>query len=299
MAFRNIIIENPARISVKNEQLVISTGSDHSLSPEDISSILIESRQSTITTAALSLLGLRGCAVFICDEKHMPCAVLNSYCQHSRQLSILESQLNSGEVLKKRMWQRVVTAKINNQSECLRICGKTDEAKGLSAMADTVRSGDTGNVEAAAAARYFPALFGRGFTRSLVTGINSALNYGYAILRGCMARYLAVYGFLPAYGLHHKSELNSFNLADDMMEPFRPVIDLMVFSMIDEADDLTPDKKRLLFNCLNLDVRSGGQRHSVAYAMERTVHSLQRSFTTGEAKLILPELLELKQHSYE
>lgn len=252
MAFRNIIIENPARISVKNEQLVISTGSDHSLSPEDISSILIESRQSTITTAALSLLG-----------------------------------------------QRVVTAKINNQSECLRICGKTDEAKGLSAMADTVRSGDTGNVEAAAAARYFPALFGRGFTRSLVTGINSALNYGYAILRGCMARYLAVYGFLPAYGLHHKSELNSFNLADDMMEPFRPVIDLMVFSMIDEADDLTPDKKRLLFNCLNLDVRSGGQRHSVAYAMERTVHSLQRSFTTGEAKLILPELLELKQHSYE
>ena len=117
MAFRNIIIENPARISVKNEQLVISTGSDHSLSPEDISSILIESRQSTITTAALSLLGQRGCAVFICDEKHMPCAVLNSYCQHSRQLSILESQLNSGEVLKKRMWQRVVTAKINNQSE--------------------------------------------------------------------------------------------------------------------------------------------------------------------------------------
>ena len=166
-------------------------------------------------------------------------------------------------------------------------------------MAQSVRSGDSGNTEAAAAARYFPALFGADFTRGGLNGINSALNYGYAILRGCMARYLAVYGFMPSLGLHHKSELNSFNLADDMMEPFRPVVDLLVYSAVNPEDDLCPEIKRLLFNCLNLDILSGKQSHSVAYAMERTVQSLQHSMAEGENALLLPKLLPLNQHRYE
>ena len=123
MAFRNIIVENPARISAKNNQLIIATDREHSLPVEDISALLIESRQATITTAALSLLGQRGCAVFICDEKHMPCAVLNSYCQHSRQLKVTTEQITLGEVLRKHLWQSVVAAKIFNQAECLELCG--------------------------------------------------------------------------------------------------------------------------------------------------------------------------------
>ena len=91
MAFRNIIVENPARISVKNEQLIIFTDREHSVPVEDISALLIESRQANITTAALSLLGQRGCAVFVCDEKHLPCAVLNSYCQHSRRMTVFNA----------------------------------------------------------------------------------------------------------------------------------------------------------------------------------------------------------------
>lgn len=299
MAFRNIIVESPAHISVKNKQLIIKTDGEHSLAVEDISALLLESRQSTVTTAALSLLGQCGCAVFVCDEKHMPCAVLTAYSQHSRQLAVAASQLSLGEVLKKRLWQSIVIAKINNQAECLRLCGKENAADGLKAIAASVRSGDSGNAEAMAAARYFPALFDKGFTRSADNGINSALNYGYAVLRGCMARYLATYGFLPMLGLHHKSELNSFNLADDMMEAFRPVVDLLAFTLFDADDVLTPEKKRLLFNCLNLDILSGGQKHSVAYAMERTVQSLQRSMNRGECGLILPELLPLSQHRYE
>ena len=299
MAFRNIIIESPARISVKNEQLIIKTDSEHSLAVEDISALLLESRQSTVTTAALSFLGQRGCAVFVCDEKHMPCAVITPFSQHSRQLAVAASQLSTGEVLKKRLWQSIVIEKIKNQAECLRLCGRENAASGLDAMADSVRSGDTGNTEAAAAARYFPALFEKGFTRGADNGINAALNYGYAILRGCMARCLAVYGFLPMLGLHHKSELNGFNLADDMMEPFRPVVDLMVTASFDANSELAPESKHLLFNVLNLDILSGGQKHTVAYAMERTVHSLQRSVNRGENGLILPQLLPLAQHSYE
>ena len=266
---------------------------------EDISALLIESRQATITTAALSLLGQRGCAVFICDEKHLPCAVLNSYCQHSRQLKVISEQIKLGEVLRKHLWQSIVVSKILNQAECLELCGNKNAADGLRALAQSVRSGDSGNTEAAAAARYFPALFGADFTRGGLNGINSALNYGYAILRGCMARYLAVYGFMPSLGLHHKSELNSFNLADDMMEPFRPVVDLLVYSAVKPDEELCPELKRLLFNCLNLDIGSGNQRHSVAYAMERTVQSLQRSLTEGENALLLPKLLPLNQHRYE
>lgn len=299
MAFRNIIVESPAHISVKNKQLIIKTDGEHSLAVEDISALLLESRQSTVTTAALSLLGQCGCAVFVCDEKHMPCAVLTAYSQHSRQLAVAASQLSLGEVLKKRLWQSIVIAKINNQAECLRLCGKESAAEGLKAIAASVRSGDSGNAEAFAAARYFPALFDKGFTRAADNGINSALNYGYAVLRGCMARYLASYGFLPMLGLHHKSELNSFNLADDMMEAFRPVVDLLAFTLFDADDILTPEKKRLLFNCLNLDILSGGQKHSVSYAMERAVQSLQRSMNRGECGLILPELLPLSQHRYE
>lgn len=299
MAFRNLIIENPARISAKNSQLVIHTDRERSVPIEDISAILIENNQSTITTAALSQLGQRGCALFVCDEKHLPCAVLTGFARHSRELSVLKEQLSAGEVLKKRLWQSIVAAKIKNQAVCLRLCGREEAAEGLERMAASVRSGDGGNAEAAAAARYFPALFGKGFIRNSDNGINAALNYGYAVLRGCMARYLAAYGFLPALGLHHKNELNSFNLADDLMEPFRPLVDLLTFVCFDENTELIPENKRQLFNCLNLEMLSGGQRHSTAYAMERLVHSLARSLDRGEAALLLPGLLDLKQHSYE
>ena len=182
--------------------------------------------------------------------------------------------------------------------QLLKQTGRDDIAM-LTALAGRVRSGDTENVEATAAQRYFPALFGRGFVRSAEDGRNAALNYGYAILRGCAARYLAVYGFLPTLGLHHRSELNSLNLADDLMEPFRPIIDLLTARYIGADDDLTPERKRLLFNCLNLDVRSGQQRHSVSYAMERYVQSLSRSLRSGESALTPVELVELSQHRYE
>ncbi len=299
MAFRNILIESPARISCRNRQLIICTDCDHSVAIEDISALLIESRQSVITAAALSELGQSGCAVFVCDEKHLPAAVLTPYARHSRALSVLRSQMEASEPQKKRLWKQIVEMKIGNQARCLRLCGQEAEADSLAALASRVKSGDPDNVEAVAAARYFPRLFGRGFVRGDENGQNAALNYGYAILRGCAARCLAVYGFLPALGLHHRSELNSFNLADDLMEPFRPVVDLLAARHIGRDDELTPERKRMLFNCLNLDVLSGMQRHSVSYAMERLTHSLARSLERGEAELTATELTELRQHRYE
>ena len=300
MPFRNVMIESPAHISLRNRQLIIRTDSEHSLAVEDISALLLESRASTITAAALSYLGQSGCAVFVCDEKHMPCAVLEPFSQHSRALGVLKAQLEATEPLKKRLWQSIVTAKIANQAACLSLCGNAGEAAALKRMSENVRSGDTDNVEALAAQRYFPALFYSGFSRGNDCALNAALNYGYVIIRGSVARHLAVYGFVPALGLHHKSGLNSFNLADDVMEAFRPVVDLLVCSFITEDDtELTQQMKRMLFNVLNLDIISGGQHHSVAYAVERLVHSLSRSLFDGKAALCLPELIDIQQHKYE
>ena len=203
------------------------------------------------------------------------------------------------EPAKKRLWQSIVKAKILNQAICLYLTGHTSQAEALRAMAERVRSGDSENVEAAAAQFYFPVLFGEGFTRGEDNGVNAGLNYGYAVLRGCIARYLAVYGFLPSLGLHHRSTLNAFNLADDLIEPFRPVVDLLTARSITEDEELSSPQKRLLFNCLNLDILSGKQHHSVSYAIERLVQSLSRSAERPEAGLLLPTLLETEQHRYE
>ena len=299
MGYRNIIIESPAAITVSRSQLMIRTDREHSVSPEDISVLLIESRHSTISTAALSLLGQCGCTVFFCDEKHMPCACLLPFLQHSRNLAVIRQQLNISEPLKKQLWKSIVTAKINNQAACLALSDREATAEGLRALALHVRSGDANNTEATAAAKYFKALFGPSFSRDDESAVNAALNYGYAIIRGCVARNLASYGFLPALGLHHRSELNAFNLADDMMEPFRPLIDLLVVNTLEDNAALTVYTKRQLVNALNLNLLSGGQLHSTAYAIERAVQSLSRSLSDGVSQLLLPELCELKQHSYE
>lgn len=299
MAFRSIIISSPAHVSVRNSQLIIRTDREHSMPVEDISAVLLESRQSTITTAALSQLGQCGCAVFFCDEKHLPCSVVLPFNQHSRTRSVLQSQLNASEPLKKRLWQRVIREKIRNQAICLQLAGRGESAALLFSMAERVHSGDSGNVEATAAQCYFPALFGAGFTRADDSGINAGLNYGYAILRGCIARSLAVYGFQPSLGIHHRSALNAFNLADDLIEPFRPLIDLLVFRTITEQDVLTPALKQALFNSLNLDILLKGQHHSVSYAIELAVQSLANALTEKETALALPVLLETAQHRYE
>ena len=290
------MITTPCRISCKQGQLLVQGDVSASFPIEDLLSVLIESRQCTITTAALAALAGEGVTVFTCDEKHIPCVVTLPFARHSRQLEVTRQQLGWTTAGKNRWWQQIVQAKIRNQAECLALCGRCETAALLRKRSDAVRRGDSENREATAAALYFPALFGDGFTRSAEADArNAALNYGYAILRGCMARCLAVYGFIPWMGLHHESTLNAWNLADDMMEPYRPVVDLFVAAQVGPDAPLDTRLKSCLFNLLNMDIRSGGQRHSVAYAMERQTQSLRSDAKT----LVLPELMPLQPHSYE
>ena len=162
MSYRCVIVSNPAHISTRSEQLVVETDERHTVPIEDISALMLESRRATLSAAALSALAQNGTAVFVCDEKHLPCGVLLPYAQHSRQLAAARAQLSLTLPAKKRFWQQLVTAKIGNQAECLALCGKTQEAAFLHSRARAVTSGDKDNLEAAAAAYYFPALFGTG-----------------------------------------------------------------------------------------------------------------------------------------
>ncbi|MCL2082910.1 MAG: type II CRISPR-associated endonuclease Cas1 [Oscillospiraceae bacterium] len=299
MAFRNLFVVNNAYVCTKHEQLLVKTDQEHSFPIEDINAVLLESQQITITTAAMAKLAQYGVALFVCDEKHLPCGVLHSMAQHSRERKWIGLQISQDKPKQKRLWQQIVKAKILNQGRCLTLCDIEGEAK-LKAIAREVLSGDTGNAEGVAAGYYFKRLFGKTFTRDQECLQNAALNYGYAIVRGVIARTLAVYGYVPALGLHHRSELNAFNLADDLIEPLRPLVDLYVAKNISEGEgNLTSDIKHGLFGLLNMEMESDGEKHIVSYAADRMVQSLGRCFEGTEKQLVLPELIGLVTHTYD
>ncbi len=298
MAYRILFIENPATLSVSNEQLIVESDMRYSIPLEDILGIMVESQQVNISAYALSKMAEEGIGLFVCDTKHIPCGILLPYCNHSRQLSIIRNQLEMTKPVQKQLWKQVVTAKIRNQAKCLELNGNANHEQ-LFRLAEKVRSGDPENVEGTAAAIYFRSLFGFGFSRGQDCTVNAALNYGYSILRGMIARALSVYGFMPALGIHHCSELNAFNLADDFIEPFRPVVDLYVSISIEDEGNFGREEKTGLYNLLNCDICSGDGHYTVAYAIEKMVKSYSACCRKDAENLILPELLPLKLHQYE
>ena len=299
MEFRNIIISNPARLSIKHDQLCIKQEREALIPIEDICSVLLESRQIQLSAAALERLAISGITVFFCDEKHLPSAQILPMNQFSRQRKMLYAQFELPRPVQKQLWKCIVQQKIKNQAACVRLSGK-DGFEELEAMVQTVRSGDINNVEAKAAAFYFPRLFYQGFTRSDMCLQNAALNYGYAILRGAIARNLVMHGLEPCIGLQHHNQLNSYNLADDLIEPFRPLIDLYVAMLPDtDSHELTPAIKRQLFNVTNLLMLQNGKKMRVMYAVSRAASSLAKSITNQENTLELPTLIGLEEGRYE
>lgn len=299
MEYRNIFLTTPARLSVQRGQLVIEQTEKRTVPLEDISALLIESPQVTLTARAVSSLAVSGVTVFFCDEKHLPCCQILPTNQFCRQRKLLTAQYELGKPLQKQLWQQIIIRKIENQAKCLALAGR-EGAQELRQMAGRVLSGDSDNREAVAAAFYFPALFGEAFSRGAEDSRNAALNYGYAILRGCIARNLVIHGLEPCIGLHHRSELNNFNLADDLIEPYRPIVDLFVATHFSEDTEvLTPDQKVMLFNLTNFLIKQAGKQYRIFSAIGRSCASLANCICEKSQKLELPELMPLEQHRYE
>ena len=301
MGFRHIKIDSHVKLSIKNQQLYIETDILRQIPLEDINCIIIENQTVTVSAYLLQKMADMGITVYVCDEKHLPNAVLLPMVRHSRHFKILKYQIEAGKPLQKRLWQQIVVRKIRNQALCLAYLD-LDGSEELMKMCKEVQSGDRTHVEAKAAAFYFKSLYGLGFSRGNDHVINSALNYGYAIVRGLIARSIVCYGLEPSIGVFHHSELNNFNLADDMIEPFRPLVDLYVSQNYDVAEidsDLTPERKRDIFGIINYDMDVKGEKRIISNCIDMLVASYSSALQGKRSDLELPELMQLQVHSYE
>ena len=288
MAFRTVVISNEAELHVQQGQLVAIQDQTIWIPTEDIAVLVIENPRIHISSAALSLLAEQGVAVAVCDRKHMPNGLLLPHCQHSRQLAVTRRQFALSLPQKKRLWQLIVRSKIENQAACLEALGLPSSDK-LREYASSVQSGDTSGMEAAAARLYFRRLIPDA-TRRAPEGPGASLDYGYAILRAAIARSLVGYGLYPAVGIHHNSQLNAFNLADDLLEPFRPFADLVAIG--GRADASQREGRQALVSTLQMTCLVNDKEHSVLTAVDAAASSLARAhFEANYTLLALPRLV--------
>lgn len=292
MAWRGLHIANPSELSRKNGQLVVKQSDGEASFPvEDMAWIVLDTPQVTISAALLSTLAESGVALIVVDGRHHPAGILLSFHQHHAQAAVAHNQIAISQPLKKRLWQRLIVAKIENQAAMLRLVGR-DEARTLSAMANRVGSGDPDNIEAQAARLYWSALFER-FKRHDGDRRNALLDYGYAVVRAALARACTASGLLPAFGIHHASRTNAFNLVDDLLEPFRPVVDRLAHRRERECegDTLSVDDRRAMAGVLTETVEIGEESQTVLAATEAVATSLVRAIDRGRADpLVIPAL---------
>lgn len=296
MPKRTVCIQNPATLSVKNSALVVSQGGREVRVPlEDIWVVILETHAAQITSAALSALVDAGIGIMTCGDNHMPNGLTLPLGAHSRHAQIVEDQLAISKPLGKQLWQRIVTRKIENQAAVLQLLGK--DSSPVRQHAANVLSGDTSGREAVAAAVYFKLLLPEGNRRE---GPYAApLDYGYGVLRAGIGRTAVSGGWLVSRGLHHCNNLNAFNLVDDLIEPFRPLVDLLVVSH-EIAGELTPTKKVQLASLFEYQLAVDDKRLGVQAAIEDVFDSLRAAVLGRDANLLrLPRVVALRSCQME
>lgn len=297
--FRNLYLKNPARITLNHYQLTVSLEHETYRFPfDDIQSILIENLRSTISTAAIAALSEHGITVITCDAQHLPIATLLPLQGYYRRLKTLNLQLGLTKRLKDRFTRKLIKQKIFNQAWVATQLTGTEQPT-LLRLAKQVQDGDQTSREAVAAKLYFTSLGGKDYTRRQNSLINGALDYGYAVIRSCLARELLQFGFEPALAFNHHSQQNAFNLADDLIEPFRPVIDFYVFTTLPVNSEvkLTTEIKARLLNLLSYEILIGKERQTVQYAIHLIVESLWTACDSKKStSLLLPQVVALRVH---
>jgi len=294
MAWRGVHISRPARLSYRDRQIVIDQDDGAARLPlEDIAWLILDTPRVSVTGSLLSACADAGIAVIVPDAKHHPSGVLLPFHAHHAQAHVAHQQVAMTAPLKKRLWQHIVRAKIDNQATALARSGR-DGAQAVRAMTAHVKSGDPGNVEARAARFYWQNLFDDFRRGDDPDRRNALLNYGYAVLRAALARACVAHGLLPAFGLHHASKTNAFNLVDDLIEPFRPLVDTLACAhaaTMAPGDDLSLDDRRAMAGALLGTLAMGRDNVSALAASEMTAASLVRAMQLGDAAaLLLPGL---------
>lgn len=298
MIKRIVSFSNPFHLSTKLGQLIIynkETEDEITRSIEDIGYLILDHPQITFSSALIQTLAEFNVVVVFCDSKHHPASMLLHLDTHHIQAERFRAQIAASEPLKKQLWQQTVKAKIRNQAKVLELAGCN--AISLYNLANKVTSGDTGNCEAQAARIYFKKLFGEGFCRDREgPPPNPSLNYGYAIIRAAIARALAGSGLLVTLGIHHHNRYNSFALADDIMEPFRPFNDLLIYQQICSIPDyhnITKERKGEFLQLLQTDCLFKKEKSPLGVAMEYVTANLAKCFEGVNKKIEYPEIPEI------
>ena len=302
MIKRTLCIESPCHLKCRNDQLVASyehvkgceTIPEKTVPIEDIGMLVLEHQQITISHYLLDKLAANNAAVVTCNETHHPSGMLLPLDGNTIQSERFRAQIDATEPLKKQLWQQTVKAKITNQASVLQQWDIPNNY--LKTSAQAVKSGDPDNNEAKAAAYYWSNLFPSAwmfFRKREGPPPNNLLNYGYAILRATVARAIVGAGLLPTLGIFHRNRYNAYCLADDIMEPYRPFVDVIVRGIIDETsavEALTQELKVKLLKLPTVYVLMGEETSPLMIAAQRTATSLAKCYTGEQRKILYPEM---------
>ena len=293
MLKRTLFFSNKFSLTTKYEQLVITKQGEKpkTVPIEDIGFIVLENQEIYISIPTISKLSANNVSVIFCDNKHMPQSMLLNLDSHYLQQVHFKHQIKASEPLKKQLWQQIVQKKIKNQAKHLEEIGQNRNP--LDYYANNVLSGDTSNREGTAAAYYWKHIFSFDFRRERNGKYpNLFLNYGYIILRAAVARALSGSGLLNTLGIHHHNKYNAFCLADDIMEPYRVLVDKKVLQIINNFDeqDLIPPIKMELLKILTDTVYFKDKKSPLMVALSTTTSSLQQCFSGDRKKIIYPDL---------
>lgn len=291
MSWRIIYIENSDSMQLYLDNLLVKRGEDKAIIPlNDIFSIIIDNYNVTITGKLINRLAEYKISVVFCNEQHLPCNYLLGLNSYFKVSQIVQKQLNWTEKNKKIIWKKIIQQKIHNQKELLKYC-QLDlvSINYLDKFEHDVLNNDETNREGLAAKVYFKALFGNNFTRDKDSyyGYNSALNYGYSILRSCVARQLVANGLNPVISIWHSNQFNQLGLADDIMEIFRPVIDMWVALNFCDEMILDRNSKFDIINCMNKKLIVKGEKRTLISIIGMYINSIIQAMETGNEKDIL------------
>jgi len=295
MLKRTLVFSNPMNLSLRNQQIVIaykdSPDEKVTVPIEDVGVVLLEHQHTNITLPLLNALVEGDVQIVICNAKGMPSAMFQGMNSNNLQGETLRNQIACGEVLKKQLWKQIVEAKIKNQAALLDSIG--EDGCVLRPFYSNVRSGDTDNREGIAARIYFQHLFGDNFVRDREEpGVNALLNYGYTILRAATCRAIVTSGLLPAIGIFHHNRSNAYPLADDLMEPFRPFVDSVVYDLaMNGKMELTKDVKGELISVLYVETLFKNVKRPLSVGLSMTTASMAKCLAKEQSILNLPTML--------
>jgi CRISPR-associated protein Cas1 len=300
MIKRTILVENKSSITTKNQQLVIkSEVRENAIPIEDIGFLVLDHAEIYLSIPAMNLIIENNTAIIICGSNHLPNGMFLNLNSHHIQQEIFKNQIEASIPLKKQLWQQTIIEKIKNQGQLLEKITKNKNT--FEFLASKVLSGDTSNMEGVAAQQYWknfplPNHEKDGVKRERYGDYpNNFLNYGYAILRAATARALSGSGLLNTLGIHHKSKYNAFALADDIMEPFRPIVDEKVFEIMKryQEQELNTTIKAELLQMLTQTVYFKEEKSPLMVGLQKTASSLQHCFTGDRKKIKYPKLWNL------